>query len=397
MLWNQIHRFKEFGSLIFCVGFSISALVWNSSVFVQTVANANRVTDVFSSSLDGFGNFFKEIFSAVKSNQSLRKDKASYEKLIEEYKSLPHDLEVLKKENEALRKELGFKLSKSHSTVKAEVLSVRLNTIYRTIVIGKGKKDGVLPFMPVVSRTVAENGEVVPALVGKVVTSNQNTAVVQPIINSNFSMGVQIPGLHFWAVLSGNSGKGALAILSYVDSAIIINPNFSKTSAIGPVNFSDKDFSSVGIIGKTVYSSGGGGLFPPGLPVGVIVEEGPRTGSFKSAYVQPLAKLSEIQFVTVIKKLPEKWTEVWPEEKSIPVESPFYGELDFPGEELEKEKPKETKPTPEKKKELPQKNIPKKDSVEKPKAKPKEEDKNRISPDSDEDFLLKELQGGDNE
>lgn len=396
MLWDQIQRFKEFGSLLFCIGFSISALVWNSSAFVRTVSHTNKVTDVFSSTLDGFGSFFKGIFTAVKTNESLRKERDSYEKLIEEYKSLPHDLETLRKENDALRKELGFSISSPFQTVKAEVLSVRLNSIFRTIVIGKGRKDGVLPYMPVVARTVTESGEVVPALVGKVITASANSSVVQPIINSNFSMGVQIPGSHLWAVLSGNSGKGVLAVLNYVDSAIIINPRYASTNVVGPVNFSyEKEVELVGILGKTIYSSGGGGLFPPRLPVGVIVEEGPRAGAFKTAYVQPLANLSDLQFVTVIKKLPEKWMEMWPEEKSIPIENPFYGELNFPGEETEKEKPKDNKLASDKKKEVPQKNLPKKDETDKNGKKNKDESQKKPVLDSDEDFLLRKLEGGE--
>ncbi len=386
MLWEQIQRFKEFGSLLFCIAFSISSLIWNSNIFLQTLSNTGRTSDFFSSTLDRFSSFFRRLVTAVKTNESLRREKESYEKLIEEYKSLPHDLETLRKENESLRKELGFLVRSNYPTIKAEILSIRLNSIYRTIIIGKGKKDGVLPYMPVVARAFTKTREVVPAIVGKVISSAEGTAVVQPIINSNFSMGVQFSG-NQWAVLSGNSGKSNLVILNYIDSAIIINPRFFQQ--IGPSYFPDER-EIVGVLGEMVYSSGGEGLFPSRLPVGIIVEEGPRTGTFKTAYVEPLVNFSELEYVTIIKKLPAKWSEMWPEEKSIPVENPYYGELNFPEEETEAAKPKENLP----KKEISPKPLPSKKEVVKLPQKDKEKNSTKKSVlDLDEEYLLRNLEG----
>jgi len=386
MLWEQIQRFKEFGSLLFCIAFSISSLVWNSNIFLQTLSKTGRISEFFSSTLDGFGSSFKRLVMAIKTNESLRREKEAYEKLIEEYKSLPHDLETLRKENSSLRRELGFSVHSKYPTLKAEVLSVRLNSIYRTIIISKGRKDGILPYMPVVARAFTKTREVVPAIVGKVISSAENSAVVQPIINSNFSMGVQISGNH-WAVLSGNSGKSNLVILNYIDSAIIINPRFSQQ--IGPTYFPDER-ESIGVLGEMVYSSGGDGLFPSRLPVGVIVEEGPRTGTFKTAYVEPLVNFSELEYVTVIKKLPAKWSEMWPEEKSIPIENPYYGDLNFPDEETETTKPKESLP----KKDTSQKSIPSKKEVVRLPQKDKEKNSTKKSVlDLDEEYLLQNLEG----
>ncbi|MCE9501435.1 MAG: rod shape-determining protein MreC, partial [Leptospira sp.] len=35
------------------------------------------------------------------------------------------------------------------------------------------------------------------------------------------------------------------------------------------------------------------------------------------------------------------WTETWPEEKSISIENPYFGELNFPGEEKENKQEKD--------------------------------------------------------
>lgn len=407
MLWDQIQRFKEFGSLVFCIGFSIISLVWSSNTFASTIAKTHRVTNFFSSSIDSFGSFFKEFYNSVKTNETLRKEKESYVNLIEHYKELPHDLEMLRKENDALRRELGFKPRYSYPTIKAEVLSVRLNTIYRTIVIGKGSEAGIQPYMPVVARSVTDSGEVVSALVGKVVAVHKSSSVVQPIINSSFNMGVQIPGIQLWAMLSGNSGKGIMATLNYIDSGIIINPLFNTRNQMGPAPFNyEKGIEFFGLIGKLVYSSGAGGIFPVNIPVGVIIEEGPREDAFKKAYVQPLVNFAELDYVTVIQKLPDKWVETWPEEKNIVIDNPMYGELNFPGEENEKpeklEKEKPSAKEPEKKD--PAKNIPSvptkevkaKNTTNPPAKNNSEPGKKKSILDMDEDFLLKKLEEGGN-
>lgn len=201
--------------------------------------------------------------------------------------------------------------------------------------------------MPVIGRAIDEsNGQVIQALVGKVIAVTSGSSVVQPIINSNFTMGVQIPKTNFWATLSGNSGRSMEAVLNYIDNGIIIDPKLITSTQIGP-NLPTNETSfieSFGNLGRTIFSSSGGGIFPANIPVGVIIEEGPRSGSFKTAYVKPYIRFEELQFVSIIKKIPDKWVEDWPEEKSISIENPYFGELNFPGEVLEsKELPKDKK------------------------------------------------------
>ncbi|NBU96835.1 MAG: rod shape-determining protein MreC [Spirochaetia bacterium] len=345
MLWDRIQQLSEILSLFFCIGFSIVSLFWNSNLVVVTVASSQKAVDVITSSVDSAGGIFSGLYQRFQSNEALRKERDSYAKLVDEYKVYSHDIKVLQNDNQSLRKELEFQPNINYPTIRAEVLSVRLNSIYRTIVINKGKSDKIYPFMPVISRAVNESGELIPAIVGKVIASNSSSAVVQPIINSNFNMGVQVEGGSLWAILSGNSGRGTYVILNFLDSGVIINPKLY--SQIGPIVPDEHGLEKVGIAGREVYSSNGGGVFPAGLPIGIIVEEGPRAGSFKTAFVKPHVKFDELQFVTIIKKLPDKWVEDWPEEKNITIENPFYGELNFPGEEPEgKSTGKELKSTP---------------------------------------------------
>jgi rod shape-determining protein MreC len=395
MLWDKIQQLSEILSLFFCIGFSIISLVWNSNLVVKTVASSQKAVDVITSSVDSAGGVFSRVYQRIQSNDALRRERDSYAKLVDEYKIYSHDNKILLGENVTLRKELEFQPKLDYPSTRAEVLSVRLNSIYRTIVINKGKSDKIYPFMPVISRAVNESGDIIPAIVGKVIASNSSSAVIQPIINSNFNMGVQVEGGSLWAILSGNSGRGTYVILNFLDSGVIINPKLY--SQIGPTQADDTGLEKVGIAGREVYSSNGGGVFPAGLPIGVIVEEGPRAGSFKTAFVKPYVKFDELQFVTIIKKLPDKWVEDWPEEKNITIENPYYGELNFPGEEpdvkqgAKEQKPIHAKPNISEVKELTNKKT--NTTQPQPSIKKQEPIKKMPSVDDEEEEVLRKLEG----
>jgi rod shape-determining protein MreC len=375
MLWDSLAQIKEVFSIIFCIGFSVISLIFNSNFAVKAISKTQIATNYVSSGFDSVGGFFKGAYKKLESYESIREERDSYLKLVEEYKALPQDILALKTENEQLKKELGFIPKTDLPFVKAEVLSVRLNSIYRTIIINKGKEHGIKPYMPVVAKAIdPSSGQPMQALVGKIIAVNNSSSVVQPIINSNFIMGVQIPKTNIWATLSGNSGRNMQAFLNYIDNAIIIDPRYMTSKQLGPQILSEAESIDVyGSIGRIVYSSKGGGIFPADIPVGIIVEEGPRSGSFKTAYVKPFVKFEELEFVSILKKLPDKWVEDWPEEKAVSIENPYYGELNYPGEIID---PKDKNQASKKTKEVKPDSIP-------PKKRPIDED---------EDSMLKKLE-----
>ena len=128
----------------------------------------------------------------------------------------------------------------------------------------------------------------------------------------------------------------------------------------------------------------------------MIVEEGPRAGSFKTAYVKPYVKFDELNYVTIIKKLPDKWVEDWPEEKNITIENPFYGELNFPGEEPEsKQIPKDQKQTVVKPQFSEQRDLVKKPMSNSLTPPPKKQEVMKKMPllDEDDEDILRKLEG----
>ena len=84
MLWDRLSQLKEFISVLFCVLFSISSLVWNGNLVVKGVASTQRVSNAVSSSLDSFGSIFKSVYNKLESYESVRRERDSYAKLVEE-------------------------------------------------------------------------------------------------------------------------------------------------------------------------------------------------------------------------------------------------------------------------------------------------------------------------
>jgi rod shape-determining protein MreC len=86
MLWDRIQQLSEILSLLFCIGFSIVSLFWNSNLVVRTVASSQKAVDVITSSVDSAGGVFSGLYQRFQSNEVLRKERDSYAKLVDEYK-----------------------------------------------------------------------------------------------------------------------------------------------------------------------------------------------------------------------------------------------------------------------------------------------------------------------
>ncbi|MEM7182056.1 MAG: rod shape-determining protein MreC [Spirochaetota bacterium] len=330
MLLDKIAQYKESLSLAFCIVFSLTSLIWNSNFVVKnTVTNSRKVENFIASKFQWISGLWGNVSDKMESYESILEKNKIYEKKIEEYENILANTARIKNENDKLNKILAFQPNTTYPFVKAKVLTVHLNSIYRTIIINKGTSSGVRVFMPVVTHVPEKN--VKQAVVGKIIAVTENSSIVQPLVNSNFSMGVRMPGVNLWAILSGNSGKGLQVLLNYIDSRAL-KGSTAKSLIQKDTELSNANnlIADTGLIGKPVFTSGGSGIFPPNIPVGIIREEGVKEGSFKTAYAEPFVDFGVLEYVTVIKKLPEKWSVKWPANALPKSEQPIFGENVFP-------------------------------------------------------------------
>ncbi|MER1968700.1 rod shape-determining protein MreC [Castellaniella sp. GW247-6E4] len=159
-------------------------------------------------------------------------------------------------ENEQLRRLLNISEEISQHSVAVEVFYVPPNFFSHRLVFNKGTRDGIQPGMPVID----EGG-----VVGQIIRVTPYSSEAALLIDDQVSIPVQVlrNGLRLIAFGSNEAGK--------------IEVRYLTASA---------DVHE----GDTLVTSGIGGLFPAGLPVGRIekVDRDPGTG-FAMAIAQPLS------------------------------------------------------------------------------------------------------------
>ncbi len=319
MLWDIIWRKKTTFSLGFCLSFSILCLFWQGNIFSRGVGFVGSLSDRISHALNSGLRFTGTLWVALDDYRELKKRNEAMQKTLETHRLERDKFDQLKGENERLRKLMGFSPVSEHPELRAEVLGVQLNSISPRIIIGKGKRDGVGVYMPVIARSYDASKNLIRAVVGIVIAVDANTAVVQPMNHPGFRLGVRMPDTGQWAIMTGNSGNLSEALLTYI--AQDASPNKATISTI------DLKLK----LKQSVHTSGMGGIFPRGIPVGVLTRNGPRKGEFKTAFVRPFAPIGNLDYVTIIIKKPEAWRNgsgkltKWDEHLTTP-----FGKLEFP-------------------------------------------------------------------
>lgn len=177
-------------------------------------------------------------------------------------------------ENVRLRDMLEFKQSKAdqYEMVTASVIARDPSNWLKRITIDRGSADGIQKDMPVVTQD---------GLIGKILKVSAHNSEVILILDST------------------GSGVGGMVQIS---------------DTFGVVEGVDDDLNNVRMIhlprdanimiNQTIITSGLGGIYPRGIPIGRVVKIQPEpNGILKYATVKPYADFDRLQDVFVIKKV----------------------------------------------------------------------------------------------
>jgi rod shape-determining protein MreC len=162
-------------------------------------------------------------------------------------------------ENAQLRDLLRFTPQGAVSSVAAQVIADSGGAFLRNVMVNVGARDGVARGQP------AMTGE---GLVGRVVEVGDRTARVLLLTDINSHIPVTIEGSHERAVLDGDNADQP--------RLVYIQPKAELTT------------------GERIVTSGSGGAFPPGLPVGVIASV---NGEIR---VEPYADLARLETLRIV-------------------------------------------------------------------------------------------------
>lgn len=287
MIADILSRYKTGASLFFTFLFCLSTLIWKSNALSRTANRTSQALDFFSNTFSSFGKGFSRFIDSYGTYETVR---AERDALLDKVKSsLDTQVELvrLRDENNKLRQFLQLPPVSNSPIVQAEVISQDPDNWFRTIIINKGSKDGIATYMPVVAlQTVAlENANVKPTepklvvgVVGKVIQVNPHSARILPLTDQFSRIGVVLKKTGHWALLNGQSPQQDAPLLDFLSLGVFIQP------------------------GDEVVTSGGDGIFPRGLPIGLVGKKIERLGSFQKAEIVPVIDFKKLDFVMVIQK-----------------------------------------------------------------------------------------------
>jgi rod shape-determining protein MreC len=205
------------------------------------------------------------LVSAAKENDDIKKSLSLAREENNRYKEL-----ILS--NYRLRKLLNFQKNMPHSVVAAEVVGKDPSPWYKTIIINKGKADGLVKGLPVV---------VPDGITGQVIDVSYQHSKVLLIIDQNSAVDALVQRTRARGIIKGESAGQCL--LQYV-----LRKHDVK-------------------VGDTVVSSGLDGVFPKGLLIGHVSGVIRRSsGIFQEVTVSPYVDFEKLEEVLVVLTSPKK-------------------------------------------------------------------------------------------
>ncbi len=220
-------------------------------------------------------------FSAAGNKHRLLQENERLARELAEREFRIQELKQIRRENDALRQQLGFAILSPRPLLLAEVTARgELGGWWQTIRINKGHRDGVLPDMAVMT------GD---GVVGRTLEVTARSSEVLLITDPNSKLSAKIERNMAFGVMHGAgvraSGKDQLELLASARPAEM--HYLPTTHAIA--------------VGDQVLTSGLGHVFPEGLPIGEVVRVSlHESGLYQQAEVQPSADLRSLRYVFVV-------------------------------------------------------------------------------------------------
>ena len=232
----------------------------------QTVATPVRMAGAaISAPFIGLGNIFENLTASHQTLSELKKEN-------EELKA--RNAELVEAEKSALRLQdlLDLKGTYQLQATAAHVISGSADSWSSTITIDKGTTSGFAVGMPVTDTM---------GVVGQISQVSATTSVIRLITDENSSVSAMIQKNRVQGMLRG-SADGTLQL-----------------TLVGI----DQDVS----VGDMVVTSGLGGVYPKGLPLGTVISvEKPEGSVYYKIIVDPIAHSKTLEEVLVITALTDK-------------------------------------------------------------------------------------------
>ncbi|MDZ4722554.1 MAG: rod shape-determining protein MreC [candidate division Zixibacteria bacterium] len=210
--------------------------------------------------------FFK-VKVAVLELHEVAKDNSSLRQSLVEASIRLSMMEESNRENDRLKRILGFEAPSGYRILPAKVISTTGGRLPNSAVINRGTKDGVAIDLPVIN----EEG-----LVGRISSVGPDVATVQLLTDPVNRVAVRV------------ADTREMGIVKYDRSDNLMLDNYSVQSPLSE--------------GDLIISSGLGGIFPPGLAVGRVLNiDRPENEMFARIVLKPAVNFNRLEELFVLR------------------------------------------------------------------------------------------------
>ena len=254
-------RFSLIGLIFFSIGLlTLNKINFPLNNYINIALNELVYRSSFIVSIPE--NKFQDLNNRIKDHYNVYSDYLEVKKELNTLKSEKYETKFLKAENERLKKTIDEYIYNSDELI-AKVLIDKESPFLKSIIVNKGSKDNVKLGMAVLDESY---------LVGKIVEVNYFTARALLIsdLNSKIPVGIE-PG-NIQSILSGTGKQNGK--IEYLETEVEID---------------DKSI---------VYTSGSGGIFKSGIPIGIYNKENKNLKEEEKIIF--FSKLSQLTFVKLI-------------------------------------------------------------------------------------------------
>lgn len=226
--------------------------------------------------VNGIGSFFSNTVNSINELSELRDAYRQLQEKVSEYQEIERNIEELTNENKALREQLGFSRTSPYRNIPAEVIGKDPGNTFNSIVINKGKNEGIERGMPVVALQDGYHG-----LVGKIAEVGMFTSIVLPIYDESAYVSARLQESRYEGLITGSGYSDSILTMDYI-----------KKIAREYIKYGD-----------FVITSGMNSIFPKGIYVGrVTAIEGKEWDTSLQLEIEPIVEFTTLEYVFVLQR-----------------------------------------------------------------------------------------------
>lgn len=231
----------------------------------MTVTTPLRVVgSALTTPFQALGNVFSNLTATQETLSDLREEN---ERLLAKNAELQEEAQAAKR----LQDLLGLQSSYSLQSTAARIISTSTDSWSRTVVIDRGSSSGLAIGMPVTNSSGA---------IGQIIECGPTSATVRLIADENSSVSALVQSSRAQGVLKGSAGGTLHLTLIATDQSVSV--------------------------GDSVVTSGLGGVYPKGLPLGRVLSVNKNDGDlYYTIVVEPPSSAESFEEVLVITSLTE--------------------------------------------------------------------------------------------